>query len=70
MKKLINHILINLIRSLLYLFYKKNPELMGYIVPKNDILFKVDLAHTKGEKNKQVFVKYINPNKTEVEVIK
>lgn len=70
MKKLINHLLINLIRSLLYTFYKRNPELMGYIVPKKDILFKIDLAPNKSSEKKQILVKYINPNKTEVEEIR
>ena len=70
MKKLTNHLLINLIRSLLYAFYKRNPELIGYIVPKKDILFKIDLTPNKSSEKKQIFVKYINPNKTEVEEIR
>jgi hypothetical protein len=43
---------------------------MGYIVPKKDILFKIDLAPNKSSEKKQIFVKYINPNKTEVEEIR
>lgn len=64
-------LIIKIIRFWICLFYRRNPELYGYIIPCKDILIDISIANNASKnKKKGALVEYYNPSRTVVSEIK
>ena len=67
--KIIDILIIKIIRFWTCVFYRRNPELKSYIIPSKKII--IDTRFSKNESNnkkKGAFVKYYSLNKKPMEV--
>lgn len=63
--KFIDILIIKIIRFWTCIFYRRNPELLSYIIPSKKILIDVRLSKNESDnKKKGAFVKYYSPNRS------
>lgn len=62
--KIIDILIVKIIRFWTCVFYKRNPELFSYIIPSKKILIDVRLSKNETKRKKGAFVKYYSPNRS------